>query len=137
MTEATADPTEAPAREARRVQSSTGHIRALVGVQLYVVAAYLAAAVIPYLWAPRSYPPTWTWIVPGWLLGVPGFFITLLGPVPGILLALIGGKVLVSARRHCPAGLYRWCVAGTVLAAAYGVFACTPVGRTIAAFVAD
>ncbi|MGC4750090.1 hypothetical protein ACLQ28_31155 [Micromonospora sp. DT201] len=137
MTDAAAGTTRDPAYETRRAQPSTGPIRSLVAVQLYVVVAYLAAAVIPYLWAPRPYPPTWIWIVPGWLLGVPGFFITLLGPVPGILLAVVGVGVLVATRRGCPAGLYRWCVASTALATAYGLFACTPLARTIAAFVAD
>ncbi|MET7670809.1 hypothetical protein [Micromonospora luteifusca] len=137
MTDAPAGTAQDRAYETRRAQPSTVPIRSLVAVQLYVVAAYLAAAVIPYLWAPRPYPPAWTWIVPGWLLGVPGFFLTLLGPVPGILLAVIGVGVLVAARRGCPAGMYRWCVATTVLAAAYGLFACTPLAGTIAAFVAD
>ncbi|MFG1871945.1 hypothetical protein [Micromonospora arborensis] len=137
MTDAPAGTIEDRAYESRRARPSTGPIRSLVAVQVYVVAAYLAAAVIPYLWAPRPYPPTWTWIVPGWLLGVPGFFITLLGPVPGILLAVVGGGALLAARRGCPARLYRWCVATTALAAAYGLFACTPLARTIAAFVAD
>jgi hypothetical protein len=122
---------ETPAEE------STGPIRTLVGVQLYTVAAYLAAAVIPYLWAPRPYPPTWTFIVPGWLLGVPGFYLTLLGPVPGILLAAVGVALLVAKRRRYPATLYLWCVTSTALAAAYGLFACTPLASTIATFVAD
>ncbi|MEU7754784.1 hypothetical protein AB0B57_16590 [Micromonospora sp. NPDC049101] len=119
------------------VEVSTGPIRTLVGIQLYSVAAYLAAAVVPYLWAPRPYPPTWTFVLPGWLLGVPGFYLTLLGPVPGILLAVVGVGVLVATRRRCPATLYRWCVASTALVAAYGVFAGTPLAGTIAAFVAD
>ncbi|MET8123602.1 hypothetical protein [Micromonospora sp. NPDC005189] len=129
--------TQGPAYETSHAQSSTGPVRSLVAVQLYTVAAYLAAAVIPYLWAPRPYPPTWTWIVPGWLLGVPGFFITLLGPVPGILLAVVGVGVLVTTRRRPPTRLRRWLVASTALAAAYGLFACTPLASTIAAFVAD
>ncbi|MEU7589295.1 hypothetical protein AB0A95_23740 [Micromonospora sp. NPDC049230] len=119
------------------IEASTAPIRTLVGIQLYAVAAYLAAAVVPYLWAPRPYPPTWTFLVPGWLLGVPGFYLTLLGPVPGILLAVIGVAVLATTRRRGPATRYRWCVASTALAAAYGVFACTPLASTIAAFVAD
>ncbi|WP_410816042.1 hypothetical protein [Micromonospora sp. 050-3] len=135
--------TDVPASTARGstletpAEASTGLIRTLVGIQLYTVAAYLAAAVVPYLWAPRPYPPTWTFIVPGWLLGVPGFYLTLLGPVPGILLAVAGVGVLVATRRRCPATLYRWCVTSTALAAAYGLFACTPLASTIAAFVAD
>ncbi|MFG2050267.1 hypothetical protein ACGFIW_22900 [Micromonospora sp. NPDC048935] len=118
-------------------EASTGPIRTLVGLQVYAVAAYLAAAVVPYLWSPRPYPPTWTFILPGWLLGVPGLYLTLLGPVPGILLAVIGVGVLVATRRRCSASRYRWCVASTALAAAYGVFACTPFASIIAAFVAD
>jgi hypothetical protein len=70
------------------------------------VAAYLAAAIIPYLWSPRPDPPTWIWIVPGWLLGVPGFVITLLGPLPGFLLALAGIGALTRVRRDCLAKLH-------------------------------
>ncbi|MFI5934014.1 hypothetical protein [Actinoplanes sp. NPDC051494] len=111
-------------------------VRALVGVQLYVVAAYLAGAVVPYLWAPRAYPPTWSWIVPGWLLGVPGFYVALLGPVFAIAVAATAVAQL-RLRRNVPATLYRWCVAAAVLTVAHAVFTLTPLGQTIAAFVAD
>ena len=136
MTDVSAGTTQGSTLETP-AEAPTGPIRTLVGIQLYAVAAYLAAAVIPYLWAPRPYPPTWTFIVPGWLLGVPGFYLTLLGPVPGILLAAVGVAVLVAKRRHHPAARYRWCVVSTTLAAAYGLFACTPLASTIATFVAD
>jgi hypothetical protein len=108
----------------------------LVGVQLYVVAAYLAGAVVPYLWAPRAYPPTWLWIVPGWLLGAPGFYIALLGPAFAIAVATLAVAQL-ARRRSVPARLYRWCIAAAVLTVAYALFTLTPLGRTIAVFVAD
>ena len=111
-------------------------VRTLVGVQLYVVAAYLAGAVVPYLWAPRAYPPTWLWIVPGWLLGLPGFYITLLGAPFAIAVAATAVAQL-TLRRSVPARLYRWCIAAAVLTAGYAVFTLTPLGQTIATFVAD
>lgn len=120
----------------RRRAAPVAAVRTLVGVQLYVVAAYLAAAVVPYLWAPRADPPTWLWIVPGWLLGVPGFFITLLGAPFAIAVAATAVAQL-ALRRNLPATLYRWCVAAAVLTSVYAVFTLTPLGQTIAAYVAD
>ncbi|GAB2578288.1 hypothetical protein Aab01nite_09920 [Paractinoplanes abujensis] len=101
-------------------------------VQLYVVAAYVAAAVVPYLWAPRADPPTWLWIVPGWLLGVPGFFITLLGAP--FMIALVALSVVPLVLRR---GASRWSLAATVLTCAVAAFMLTPLGGTIALFVAD
>ena len=120
----------------RRRAASAGGVRALVGFQLFVVAAYLSAAVVPYLWAPRDYPPTWLWIVPGWLLGVPGFYITLLGPV-FVAVVAAAGVAQLTLRRDLPARLYRWCAVATVLTGALAVFMSTPLGQTIALFVAD
>ncbi|MCO8275065.1 hypothetical protein M1L60_31250 [Actinoplanes sp. TRM 88003] len=113
-----------------------GAVRGLVGLQLYVVVAYLAGAVLPYLWAPRAYPPTELWIVPGWLLGVPGFYIALLGP---IFAALVAGTALaqLALRRSLPPRLYRWCIATAVLTTALALFMLTPLGQTIAVFTAD
>ncbi|MBB4960180.1 hypothetical protein [Micromonospora polyrhachis] len=112
-------------------------LRALTGVQLYVVAAYLAAAVVPYLWSPRPYPPTWLWIVPGWLLGVPGFVITLLGPALAIPLALTGLVTLARYRRVLTARMIRWCLAAIAFSAAYAVFCLTPVAQTITVHMID
>ncbi|MBP2329751.1 hypothetical protein JOF56_010136 [Kibdelosporangium banguiense] len=109
----------------------------MVVVQLYTLTAYLATAIVPYLWHPRPSPPTWMLIVPGWLLGVPGHYITLLGPVPGVVLGIAGVVALVRVRRSCPARLYRWCIAGTALTVAYGLFAFTPLAYEIALFIAD
>ncbi|MCY1145232.1 hypothetical protein OWR29_45135 [Actinoplanes sp. Pm04-4] len=120
----------------RRRTAPVGLVRTLVAVELYVVAAYLAAAVVPYLWAPRTYPPTWLWIVPGWLLGVPGFYITLLGAPFAVALAIVSLAQL-ALHRSISAALYRWCVAAAVLTCALAVFTLTPLGRTIAVFVAD
>ena len=111
-------------------------VRTLVAVELYVVAAYLAGAVVPYLWAPRAYPPTWSWIVPGWLLGVPGFYVALLGPPFAVAVAALAVGQL-SLRRSVPPRLYRWCVATAVLTSVHAVCTLTPLGRAIAAFVAD
>ncbi len=113
---------------------SVAAVRTVVGVQLYVVAAYLAGAVVPCLWAPRAYPPTWLWIVPGWLLGVPGFYVALLGPVFAFAVAALA---LLSLRRSLPARLYRWCLAAAVLTTLLAVFMLTPLGQTIALFTAD
>ncbi len=111
-------------------------VRTLVGVQLFVVAAYLAGAVVPYLWAPRAYPPTWLWIVPGWLLGTPGFYVTLLGPPFAVAVAAVAVAQL-ALRRRVPAMLYRWCIAAAVLTVVHAAFTLTPLGQTIAVFVAD
>ena len=120
----------------RRGAVPVAAVRTLVGVQLYVVAAYLAAAVVPYLWAPRAYPPTWLWIVPGWLLGVPGFYITLLG-APFAVLVAVSAVAHLALRRGLPGTLHRWCIAAAVLTSVYAVVTLTPLGQTIAVFVAD
>jgi len=111
-------------------------VRTLVGVQMYVVAAYLAGAVVPYLWAPRPYPPTWLWIVPGWLLGVPAFYITILGPAFAIAVATTAVAQL-ALRHRVPAKLYWWCAAAAVLTVVFSVCTLTPLGQAIAAFIAD
>jgi hypothetical protein len=108
----------------------------LVRVQLYVVVAYLAGAVLPYLWSPRAYPPTWTWIVPGWLLGVPGFYLTLLGaPFVGALAVVAVARLVM--RRGEPVSSVRWRVAAAALTILLAMFMLTPLGRDIAVFVAD
>ncbi|MGW0431261.1 hypothetical protein ACWDV4_01735 [Micromonospora sp. NPDC003197] len=114
-----------------------GLLRALTGVQFYVVAAYLAAAVIPYLWSPRPYPPTWLWIVPGWLLGVPGFFVTLLGPVLAIPLALAGLVALARYRRALSARMTRWGLVATALSTAYAVYGLTPLAHAMRIYLID
>ncbi|MBB2948297.1 hypothetical protein FB565_008080 [Actinoplanes lutulentus] len=91
---------------------------------------------MPYLWAPREYPPTWLWIVPAWLLGVPGFYVALLGPVFALAVA-VTAVALLARHRSLPAGLYRWCVVAAVLTCALAVFMLTPLGQTIAVFTAD
>lgn len=117
--------------------AKTPLVRVFVVLELYVVAAYVAAAVIPYLWRHHPAPPTWTWIVPGWLLGVPGFGVTLLGPVLAVPLALIGVEMLAWHRRALSTRLRRWCVSATVLMGVYAAFSFTPLARTIATWVAD
>lgn len=121
------------------VETGTGPLWAVVWLLLYVVATYLAAAIIPYLWSPRPYPPTWMWIVPGWLLGVPGFFVTMLGPILAIPVALTAWGLLVPVLwRHRLSAPLRVCaIAAVVLTTAYAVFTCTPLAATIQTFVAD
>jgi hypothetical protein len=120
----------------RRRAGTVTAVRTLVVLQLYVVTAYLAGAVVPYLWAPRAYPPAWLWIVPGWLLGTPGFFIALLGPAFAIAVAAVAVAQL-ALRRSVPAKLYRWCVAAAILTVAHAAFTLTSLGQTIATFIAD
>ena len=102
-----------------------------------MVASYVAAAIVPYLWRDNPAPPTWLWIVPGWLLGVPGFWITLLGPVLAVPLALIGAGATALRYRVLPTRLRRWSVSAAVLTAACAVFSLTPLARTIAEWVLD
>jgi hypothetical protein len=111
--------------EAGRPVEPAGVVRGLVAVQLYIVAAYVAGAVVPYLWAPRAYPPTWLWIVPGWLLGVPGFFIALFGAPFAVVVAVVAVAQL-ALRRSVPARLFRWCVAAAVLSVAFAILTLTP-----------
>jgi hypothetical protein len=120
----------------RRRAVPMGVVRTLVGVELYVVAAYLLGGVVPYLWSPREDLPTWLWVVPGWLLGVPGFFITILGPALAVVVAAVAVAQL-ALRRSLPARLYRWCLAAAVLTVVYAVFTLTPLGQSIAVFIAD
>ncbi|GIE74111.1 hypothetical protein Aph02nite_00610 [Actinoplanes philippinensis] len=114
-----------------------GWIRAVVGVQLYVLVSYVATAVVPYLWAPRAYPPLWLWVVPGWLLGVPGYFITTAGAVLAVPLAVLGVAVAVAARRRGSARLAGWSAGAAVLTTLYAIFSLTPPGLYLIGFVAD
>ncbi|MDI6102270.1 hypothetical protein QLQ12_26995 [Actinoplanes sp. NEAU-A12] len=121
-----------------RVGMSAGQwVRTVVVIQVYILAAYLAAAIIPYLWAPREYPPTALWIVPGWLLGLPGFYITMLGATLAVPVALVGAITTVCARRTVPARLFTWCAVSTAVMVMYAFFTVTPLGAHIAGFVAD
>ena len=115
----------------------TRSIRTLVAVELYVVAAYVAAAVVPYLWRDSPAPPTWLWIVPGWLLAVPGFWITLLGAVLAVPLALAGAGVTALRYSALSPRLRWWSVSAAVLTGAYAVFSFTPLASTIAGWVMD
>ena len=112
-------------------------IRVLVFLQLYTVAAYGAAAIVPYLWRHHEAPPTWTWIVPGWLLGVPGFIVTLLGPALPASLAVVGVVALARSYRALSIRMRWWCQVANALVVAYAVFSVTPLGTHIAAWVAD
>jgi hypothetical protein len=130
MTDVSVTPAETPA-------AATLPIRTLVVLELYVVAAYLSAAVIPYLWRENPAPPTWIWIVPGWLLGVPGFWITLLGAVLAVPLAIAGAGATALRYRSLSTRMRWWCVSAAVLAGAYALFSLTPLAGTIAAWVLD
>ena len=134
MTDLTLTPTGAPADKAA---ANTWSIRTLVALELYVVTAYFSAAIIPYLWRDSPAPPTWIWIVPGWLLGVPGYWITLLGVVLAVPLALVGAGATALRYRALSTRLRRWCVSAAVLAGAYALFSFTPLAKTIAAWVID
>jgi hypothetical protein len=106
-------------------------IRMLIGLQLYVVAAYLFGAVLPYVWRGHGKVPTWLIFVPGMLLGVPGFFIAVYGQLLVLALALAGVVVLAVTRWR------GWLVAGTVALGALGAFMLTPLGETIRVYVLD
>ncbi|WP_249997971.1 hypothetical protein [Actinoplanes sp. M2I2] len=134
MTDLSLTPAAQPATTAA---GRTVLMRTLIALQLYVVAAYVSAAVIPYLWRDNAAPPTWVWIVPGWLLGVPGFWITLLGAVLAVPLALLGAGATALRYRTLSARLRWWSVSAAVLTTAYAVFTLTPPAATIAAWVAD
>jgi hypothetical protein len=130
VTDLSLTPTRAPA-------DNTFRLRALVVFELYVVTAYVSAAIIPYLWRDSPAPPTWLWIVPGWLLGVPGFYITLLGAVLAVPLALVSAGVTALRFRALSTRLRWWCVSAAVLTGAYALFSLTPLAKTIAVWVLD
>jgi hypothetical protein len=102
-----------------------------VVLQWYVVAAYLAGAVLPYLWRGHPRPPTWLLFVPGWLLGVPGFVIAEFGPVLVLPLALAGLIVFTMVLRR------RSLAAATLTVGALALFMLTPLGETIRTFTLD
>jgi hypothetical protein len=134
VTDASLGITGTPARDSA---GRAPHVRALIALELYVVVAYVAAAIIPYFWRLHPAPPTWTWIVPGWLFGVPGFWIALLGPMLAIPLALIGAWTATRQYRVLSRRLRWWCIAAAVLTGAYAAFSVTPLASTIVAWVAD
>lgn len=134
MTDLSLTPTGAPVD--RTVPSTLG-LRTLVVLELYVVTAYVSAAIIPYLWRDSPAPPTWVWIVPGWLLGVPGFWITLLGAVLAVPLALVGAGTTALRYRALSTRMRRWCLLAAVLTSAYALFSLTPLAEMIAVWVID
>jgi hypothetical protein len=111
--------------------------RSLVVVQVYVVAAYVAAAIVPYLWRGHAAPPVWTWAAAGWVLGVPGFWVVVLGPALAIPLALAGAGVLALRRVTLPRTLRSWLIGATALMAAYALFSYTPLAHAILVWVID
>jgi hypothetical protein len=124
-----------PAGERDRRPGDRGVV-VLAIVQAYVVTAYLAAAVVPYLWRHREAPPTWMWIVPRWLLGVPGFWVTLLGPFLAVPLAVYGLSRWRQHRREPDQS--RWWVATTaVLMTVFAVYTLTPPAFSLWTFVVD
>lgn len=137
MTGTTTDATDPPADATRHDPPQVVGIRALLGLQLYLVAAYISAAIIPYLWSVRPGPPKWMWIVPGWLLGVPGILITLSGPVLAVPLAFAGAWVLVLRRHDLSARLRGWCTVTTALTIAYALFSFTPLAHKLVVFMLD
>jgi hypothetical protein len=114
--------------ELRATRPRLWGVRALIAVELYTVTVYLAGAV---LW--RHYPahPTFVWVVSGWLVLVPGFWIAVLGPVLAAGLTIVGVSVLLARRRDLSRRLRWWCIAATVLVAAYGATTLTPLADTI------
>jgi hypothetical protein len=112
-------------------------IKTIVGVQLYVLASYVATAIVPYLWAPRAYPPLWLWFIPGWLLGVPGYYITTAGADLAVPLAVVGVVAAVAAWYLVSRRLFVWSVAVAAMATAYAAFTFTGLGRHLIWFVAD
>jgi hypothetical protein len=111
--------------------------RVLLFLELYTVAAYTTAAIVPYLWRHHATPPTWMLIVPGSLLGVPGFAITVYGPRLAVPLAVVGVVALAMSYRALSIRMRWWCLAATALVVAYAVFSLTPLAVHIAAWVRD
>ena len=91
-------------------------------MQVYVLAAYVAAAVVPYLWRGHAGPPVWTWAVAGWVLGVPGFWVAVLGPALAIPLALAGAGLLALHRVGLPRTLRAWLSGVTIMMIGYALF---------------
>ena len=103
-------------------------VKPLIAVEIYTVTVYLAGGA---LW--RHYPahPTFIWALSGWLVLVPGFWIAVFGPVLAGGLIIVAACVLVGRRRDLSSRLRWWCIAATVLVAAYGVTTLTPLVETI------
>jgi hypothetical protein len=105
-------------------------VGAAAGLELYVVAAYLAGGLLPYLWRHQPVPATWLLLVPGWLLGFPGWFITVAGPELAVPVA-IAGLATLAVRRT------RWTMAAALLTGAYAVFSLTPLAHAVAVWTLD
>lgn len=128
---------------------------ALAGVQLSVVACYLAATVAPYLvyfvvpgrplfsaQRPNVAPAevlgaSGSLLDPrGWLV-ILGFLVTAFGAVLAGGLSLTGVAVLARFRRRIAPASRAWLVTGTVLCAALLAFQLTPLGADLANWVSD
>jgi hypothetical protein len=101
----------------------------LVAVQLYTVTVYVVGDV---LWRNfTALPKGVANGVVGWIVIFPGFWIALLGPLLAPALSIAGAAVLIARRRKLSPGMYWWCLAATVLVAAYGVVTVTPLDPMI------
>jgi hypothetical protein len=113
--------------ELRTTRRGLWGVKALIAIEIYTVAVYLAGAVLWHHYPPR---PTFVWLLSGWLVLVPGFWIAVLGPGLAAVIT-VGASVLLARRRDLPPRLRCWCIAATVLVAAYGVSTLTPLADTI------
>jgi hypothetical protein len=109
----------------------------LIGVQTYLLVAYVSATLVPYAWSPRPHPPTWTWIVPGWLFGVPGYFVTVLAWPVFPLAAAVGILLLAARRKDMADGRRSWLTATTLLVVAVAIFSLTPYGQHLRDWTID
>ena len=123
MVEAPTRPTDA------RTARATRWVGALVAVQLYTVTVYVVGDVLWRNFA--ALPKGVANGVVGWIVILPGFWIALLGPLLASALSIAGAAVLIVRRRKLSPGMYWWCLAATVLVAAYGVVTVTPLDRMI------
>jgi hypothetical protein len=101
-------------------------------VQLYTVAAYLCAVVVPHLWRGLPAPPELI-VVPGALIFLPGFFVADVGASLMGWIALYGAVILVVQYRPLPVRPRRWLTAGTAASAAACVVMSTPTGVALGA----
>ncbi|MEH1014828.1 hypothetical protein V6U90_17165 [Micromonospora sp. CPCC 206060] len=109
----------------------------IVGIQAYLLASYAAASIVPYAWNPRPYPSTWLWIVPGWLLGLPGYVVAMLGWPIFAAAGLIGAMLLFRQRDNLAAGRWRWLMVTTLLTLVGAVFVMTPFGLHLKGWTLD
>jgi hypothetical protein len=113
-------------------------------VQLWLVTAYFAVAVVPYFWrdgvmANAMDDPVGKWLlaVPALLLGPVGFWVSVFDAAVATALVVGGVLILSVCGRRLSKRMVAWLLATTLLSLAFLLFSMTPPAEDIRVWVLD